>query len=79
MNVREPDAFHTLLERARRVRAAKEAADTEWESVEADLRALADRGGLTPEQESEVAELLAPAEAAHQHQHHRQRWRPAPS
>ena len=77
MNVREADAFHTLLDRARRARAAKEAADTEWEAVEADLRALAGRGGLTPEQESEVAELLASTEAGHQQ--HRQRWRPAPS
>jgi hypothetical protein len=78
VNVREPDAFHTLLERARRARAAKETAETEWEAVEADLRALADRGGLTPDQESEVAELLAQAEVGHQQQH-RQRWRPAPS
>jgi hypothetical protein len=76
-DIREADAFHTLLDRARRARAAKEAADAEWKAVEADLRGLADRGGLTPDQESEVAELLAPAEVGHQH--HRQRWRPAPS
>jgi hypothetical protein len=77
VNVREADAFHALLERAQRARSAKEAADAEWEAVEADLRALSDRGGLTPDQESAIAELLAREEAAQPH--HRRRWGPAPS
>ena len=77
MNVRQADAFRALLERARRARAAKEAADEEWHAVEAELRSMAAGGGLNEEQQSAVAELLAPEEAPPQP--HRRRWGPAPS
>jgi hypothetical protein len=76
--VREPDAFSQLLERARRARAAKEAADAEWAAVESELSSLADTGALTDEQQSALAELAAPEEAGAP-THHRRRWGPAPS
>jgi hypothetical protein len=77
VNVREADAFRALLERARRARAAKEAADEEWHAVEAELRSMTGGGELTEEQQSAVAELLAAEEAPAQP--HRRRWGPAPS
>jgi hypothetical protein len=76
-NVREADAFHDLLERARQARAAREAADAELAAVGSEVEELARRGALTQEQQSAVAELLAADEVAAQH--HRRRWGPAPS
>jgi hypothetical protein len=77
VNVRQADAFQDLLERARRAKAAREAAAAELAAVESDIEELARRGGLTKEQESAVAELLA-EEHAQPHQH-RRRWKPPPS
>ena len=76
-DVREPDAFQDLLERARKARAAKESADAEWAAVAAELDELTRAGDLSADQAGAVAELLAeePAETPH----HRRRWGPAPS
>ena len=61
------NAYEDLLERARRAKA-------EWSSVENELRALAQSGSLSAEQQKEVYSLLGEEQ---QPQH--RRFGPAPS